>query len=185
MRVISAVVFTMLLAAPAYAQRDAVSADLSPEAAAGVFRSAVADVCVPAVLGNGVSALSSAQRGMLRPTQDAETRKQAGASPDETVWDVMDGKGVVTVREKAGRCVVSVYGPPAAATIQTVAQALVGPPGFQRLAQPVIAANGLGQTLQFSYDGRAVVAQLTGSEPGMAGHQSRFSVVTATVFRAQ
>ncbi len=92
---------------------------------------------------------------------------------------------VVTVREKAGRCVVSVYGPPAAATIRTLSQALIGPPGFQRMAQPVGAPDGLGQTLQFSADGRAVIAVLDGSEPGMPGHQSRFSVVTASVFRAQ
>lgn len=175
----------LIMASPALAQRPAVSADLSPEAAAEVFRSAVTDVCVPAVTGNGVSALALAQRGRLQPTQDAETRRQAGAAPDETVWDVMDGKGVVTVREKAGRCVVSVYGPPAAATIRTLSQALIGPPGFQRMAQPVGAPDGLGETLQFSADGRAVIAVLEGSEPGMPGHQSRFSVVTASVFRAQ
>ena len=171
-----------LLAAPAFAQREAVSADLSPEAAADVFRSAVTEVCVPAVTSGGVSALPEAQRGKLRPTNDPETRRQAGAGADETVWDVMDGKGVVTLREKAGRCVVSVYGPAVVQTIARVAQELVGPPGFQRMATPSVEPGGMGQTLHFSSDGRAVIVQLKGSEPGMPGHQSRFSVVTATVF---
>jgi len=181
MRVISVVVFTLLLAAPAHAQRAAVSADLSPEEAGQVFREAVVDACVPAVMGSGVSGLSAAQRGRLQPTNDAETRKQAGAAPDETVWDVMDGKGVVTVREKAGRCVVSVYGPAAAPTIQNVAQSLARSSGFERLAS---ASPGLGQTLAMMSGGRRVMVQLVGAEPGIAGHQSRFSVVTATVFVA-
>ena len=182
MRIAFLAVLAALAGAPASAQRAAVSADLSPEVAAQVFGDAVASVCVPAVTGGGVSGLSAAQRGTLQPTNDAETRKQAGAAPDETVWDVMDGKGVVTVREKVGRCVVSVYGPSAGATVQTVAQALTGAAGFQRLASP---ASGVGQTLQASSNGRSVMVQLAGSDPGMSGHQSRFSVVTATVFVAQ
>lgn len=171
------------LAGFAHAQRAAVSADLSPEAAAEVFRNAVLEACVPAVTGAGVSGLSAAQRGKLQPTNDAETRKQAGAGPDETVWDVMDGKGVVTVREKAGRCVVSVYGPPAVPTMMSVAQGLTGGAGFERLAGG--AGGGISQTLSGSSGGKSVMVQLSGSEPGMPGHQSRFSVLTATVFVAQ
>ncbi len=180
MRAIGLVLLGCLAIAPAHAQRDAVSADLSPETAAHVFQDAVKDVCVPAVTSGGVSALPAAQRGKLQTTNDAEMRRQAGALPDETVWDVMDGKGVVAIREKAGRCVATVYGPPAVATIMSVAKALT-PTGFERLvgAPP---PNGFGQTLYFSSDGRRVMVQLNGSEPGMPGHQSRFSVVTATVF---
>ena len=62
MRDFSAAVMALMFAAPAHAQRDAVSPDLSPETAAGVFRSAVMDVCVPAVTRNGVSALPAAQQ---------------------------------------------------------------------------------------------------------------------------
>ena len=182
MKIFSAVALVWLLAAPVHAQRGAVSADLSPEAAGEAFKSAVTNVCVPAVTGVGVSGLSAAQRGSLQPTNDAETRRQAGAGPDETVWDVMDGKGVVTVREKAGRCVVSVYGPAAAATVMSVGQGLAGASGFERLAG---GAGGIGQTLSGSSNGKRVMVQLNGSEPGMAGHQSRFSVVMATVFVAQ
>jgi hypothetical protein len=170
-----------LMSAPAFAQRDAVSSALSPEAAGEIFRSAVVDACVPAVTGGGVSGLTATQRGRLQPTNDAEMRKQAGAAAEETVWDVMDGKGVVTVREKTGRCVVSVYGPPAAATVVGVAQDLVGQHGFERLAGGV-QSGGIAQTLYLSSNGRRVMVQLSGSEPGMPGHQSRFSVVTATVF---
>lgn len=182
MRIAVLALVAVLVGAPAFAQRGAVSPDLSPEAAGEAFKQAVVDACVPAVTGSGVSGLSAAQRGSLQPTNDAATRKQAGAAPDETVWDVMDGKGVVTVREKAGRCVVSVYGPSAGTTVQNVAQALTGRAGFQRLASP---ASGVGQTLQASSNGRSVMVQLSGSDPGMPGHQSRFSVVTATVFVAQ
>lgn len=179
MRAIYGLLAVLLVSAPAYSQRAAVSANLSPEAAGEIFRNAVVEACVPAVTGNGVSGLSATQRGRLQPTNDAETRQQAGAAADETVWDVVDGKGVVTVREKRGRCVVSVYGPPAAPTIIGVSQAL---PGFERLAS---TGQGLGQTLSASVNGKSVMVRLAGSEPGMPGHQSRFSVVTATVFIAQ
>lgn len=185
MKVYVSLVAAALLACPAFAQPPAVSPDLSPAAAGEVFKSTVTEACVPAVTGGGVSSLPESQRGKLRPTNDPETRKQAGAGPDETVWDVMDGKGVVTLREKSGRCVVSVYGPAAAQTIASVAKALSGPPGFQRMAAPTNDPGGMGQTLFFSSNGRAVMVQLKGSEPGMPGHQSRFSVVTATVFVAQ
>lgn len=191
MRDFSAAVMALMFAAPAHAQRDAVSPDLSPETAAGVFRSAVMDVCVPAVTRNGVSALPAAQQGKLRPTQDAETRKQAGAGPDEIVWDVVGGKGVVTLREKAGRCVVSVYGPPAGATVAAVAGA-ASDAGFRtegyRFWQPEqpenIAAN-MTRAGSDSPDGKGVAIRAEGANPGAPGHQSRFSVVTATVTRAQ
>ena len=71
---------------------------------------------------------------------------------------------------------------PKPAVMQKVAQALTGAAGFQRLASP---ASGVGQTLQAASNGRSVMVQLAGSDPGMVGHQSRFSVVTATVFVAQ
>ena len=183
MRVISAAIVTLLLAAPAYAQRDAVSPDLSPEVAASVFQAAVATVCVPAVTGNGVSGVMAAQQGKLRPTQDAETRKQAGASPDETVWDVMDGKGVVTVREKPGQCVVSVYGAPAKAAVAGISQALSAAPGVRGVSIAIVS--DLKQTVTFEVGPRPVQVQIAGSEPGSPGHQSRFSVVTATVTRTQ
>lgn len=183
MKAVSAVVFALLLAAPAYAQRDAVSADLSPEMAGQVFARTVAQICVPAVVGSGVSGLTVAQQGALRPTQDAETRKQAGAGPDETVWDVMDGKGVVTVREKAGRCVVSVYGAPAKAAVAGVSEALASAPSV-RVATTVVV-NELKRTLTFEVGPRPVTIQVEGSEPGAPGHQSRFSVVAATVLRGQ
>jgi hypothetical protein len=165
---------------PALAQtpREAVSSTLSPEAAAAVFNDAVTSVCVPAVAGGGIPA---GVRAKLQATTDPATRKQSGAAADETVWDVVAGKGVVTIRERPGRCVVSVYGPPASATIQALAQQLVGS-GFERLAAGA-PPNGFGQTLMRT-GGKRMMATLAGSDPGMPGHQSRFSVVTATVFSA-
>lgn len=99
-------VAALAVALPAYAQRTAVSAQLSPEAAGEAFGRAVSEVCVPAVSGNGVSSVAPAREGKLSPTQDAEMRRQAGAEADETVWDVAEARGVVTVREKGGgaRC---------------------------------------------------------------------------------
>lgn len=110
MRTLAIAAAILISATPALAQRTAVSAQLSPEAAGEAFSRAVIEVCVPAVASNGVSSLGAARDGKLSPTQDAEMRRQAGAEADETVWDVADARGVVTVREKAGRCVVSVYG---------------------------------------------------------------------------
>ena len=183
MKAVSAVVLALLFAAPAHAQRDAVSADLSPEIAGQVFSRTVAEICVPAVSGYSISGVAAARDGKLRPTQDAETRKQAGAEPDETVWDVMDGKGVVTVREKAGHCVVSVYGAPAKAAVDGVTQALASVPGARGIRT---APDGeLKTRTTFEVGPRPVVVQVLGSEPGSPGHQSKFSVVTATVLRGQ
>jgi hypothetical protein len=165
--------------APAFAQRDAISSTLSPEAAAAAFDDAVIAVCIPAV---SQGAVPAAVRGKLQQTSDAATRKQAGAAADETVWDVMAGKGVVTVHEKPGRCIVSVYGPSAGATIADLAKLLVNSK-FERLAGSA-APNGLGQTLTRTADGKRLMVVLKGSDPGMPGHQSRFSVITATVFSA-
>lgn len=176
-----AIAALMLAAAPAVAQRTAVSAELSPEMAGAAFSRAVMDVCVPAVTGAGVSSLGVAREGKVSPTQDAVMRRQAGAEADETVWDVAEAKGVVTVREKAGRCIVSVYGPASAPTIIGAMQALGGA-GFEPMMGK---ADGFTQTLIGTQGGKRVSVQLVGSEPGSAGHQSRFSVVTATVFVAQ
>lgn len=167
-----------IAAAPAFAQRSAVSADLSPEMAAEAFKRAVLEVCVPAATGNGVSALAAARNGKLSPTQDADTRRQAGAAADETVWEVAEARGVVTVREAKGRCSVSVYGPAVTQTIMGAMQSLSGA-GFEAMA----GAGGAGfrQTLLGSSGGKRVSVQLSGAEPGAQGHQSRFSVITATV----
>ncbi len=184
MKAISATVVALLLAAPAYAQRDAVSADLSPEMAGQVFAKTVADICVPAVTGYPISGLTAVKDGKLKRTQDAETRKQAGASAGETVWDVMDGKGVVTVREvSGGGCVVSVYGAPAKATIDGAAEALKAVPGAKGVRTNVV--NPLKQMTTFEAGPRPVVVEVVGAEPGSPGHQSKFSVVTAMVRRGQ
>jgi hypothetical protein len=169
---------------PAFAQRAAVSADLSPEAAGQAFRRAVVEGCVPAVTGLGLSAVAAAQQGQLQPTQDAETRRQSGAGADETVWDVAEARGVVMIREKAGRCVASVYGPASAPTIMNVAQAL-STAGFEPMVGPASPSGGFTQTLVGARGGRRVTVQLSGAEPGAPGNQSKFSVVTATVFAAQ
>lgn len=170
-------VVAAMAAAPVLAQRSAVSADLSPAAAAEAFKQAVVSVCVPAVTGGGVSALALAREGNVQPTQDAETRRQAGAAADETVWDVADARGVVTVREKAGQCVVTVYGPASGPTVADATLALVLR-GFEALAGP---ADGFTQTLTGRRNGRRMLVQLSGANPGGPGHQSKFSVVTATV----
>jgi hypothetical protein len=167
---------------PAHAQRTAVSSDLSPEMAGQVFRQTVADVCVPAVAGNGVGALAAARSGGLSPTQDADTRRQAGASANETVWDVAAARGVVTVREAQGRCTVSVYGPAVAATMMSAMQDLSGK-GFEPMAGA--SGDGFRQSLLGTSNGKRVSVQLSGAEPGGAGHQSRFTVITATVAALQ
>lgn len=169
---------------PASAQRAAVSANLSPEAAALAFRKAVMDGCVQAVTGSGVSATAAAGMGILQPTQDTETRRQAGAGPNETVWDASDARGVVTVREAAGRCVASVYGPPPTQTILGISQAL-SDAGFEALAGPASPGGGFTQTLAGTINGKRVSVQMSGAEPGASGNRSTFSVVTATVFVTQ
>jgi hypothetical protein len=187
MRLFPAVVFTTLLAAalpaPAHAQREAIAPTLSPEMAAEAFEDAVTNACVPAVLSSaGWEGLAPAVRGRLEASSDAAARKQVGAADDETVLNVKAARGVVFVRQKPGRCTVSVYGPPAMPTILALAGVLAGPPhGFEKLMQAP-PPNGFGQSLLKVENGRRVMVQLRGSEPGMPGHQSRFSVVTATVF---
>lgn len=183
MRIAMLVALAGLAAAPAFAQRDAVSASLSPEKAAEIFADAVTGACLSAAAGAGVSALAPAQRGRLQTTSDPEMRRQAGAAPDETVWDVMDGKGVVTIRERAGRCVVSAYGTAVAPTLSAVIAVLEGSHGFERtvMAPP---SDRISQSLTGDKGGKHLTVKLEGLQPGQQGNQSRFSVVTATVFVA-
>jgi hypothetical protein len=176
MRPIALALCAGLLASPAVAQRDAISPSLSPEAAASAFSDAVTSICIPAVEAGGVNALPASAKAKVQASSDANTRQQTGAAADENVWDVVSAKGVVLIREKRGRCVASVYGPPVVPTILNVAQGL-SKAGFERLVQAP-PPNGFGQTLS----GKGMMIQLNGSEPGMPGHRSRFSVVTATVF---
>ncbi len=182
-----AIAALMLAALPAQAQRSAVSAELSPEMAGAAFSRAVMDVCVPAVAGSGVSSLGAAREGKVSPTQDAVMRRQAGAEADETVWDVAEARGVVTVREKAGRCVVSVYGAEVLPTFEALERADTEV-GFKRSMYmspgagiPVSHSTFLEGELQ----GKKLKISVIGVEPGTPGHQSRFSVVTATVSLAQ
>jgi hypothetical protein len=176
------VLLAAAVATPALAQRDAISSALSPEAAAAAFNDAVLNACLPAMKAPmGLGSLPASVKSKFSPTNDVTTRTQAGAADDEVVWDVNAARGVVTIHEKPGRCTVSVYGPAAISTIMSLAQALTGSPGFERLASP---ASGLGQTLIKTDGGRRITVQIVASEPGMPAHKSRFSVVTATVFSA-
>jgi hypothetical protein len=169
---------TPLAASAQGALREAISPGLSPEDASAAFSDAVMTGCVAAVAGGKrVEALGAG--GKFIATRDAATRAEVGATPEETVWNVAAAKGVVTMHEKAGRCVASVYGPPAAMTVMKVGQTLAAA-GFERMA--VTQGPGISQSLYRIADGKRVQVTLSGSEPGMPGHKSRFSVVTATVF---
>lgn len=176
-----AIALACLVATPALAQRTAVAIELSPERAAEVFIATVKDVCLPAVSGNGVSALPAAGNGGLRPTQDGEARRQANAGPDETVWEVSQARGVVTVREKPGQCAVSVYGPPAGQLVKDL-EAAVRPAFASSGGQET---NALTRQLQGAVGGKALRLQIEGAEPGTAGNLSQFSVVTASVHAVQ
>ncbi|MDP3739594.1 MAG: hypothetical protein Q8R02_19555 [Hyphomonadaceae bacterium] len=185
MRIAMLALVALTAAAPASAQREAISSALSPEAAAAAFTDAVVNVCVPAAVGAGVGALPAETRSRLQATTDSETRRQAGAAADETVWDVLSAKGVVTIHGKQGRCMVSVYGPSATQTVMGLAGRLTAlPKPFMRTVTP--SKSGMKQKgerlARFDNDKAAmVIVELVGSEPGTPGHQSRFSVVTATV----
>lgn len=184
MRITALAIAALVAAAPASAQREAVSPALSPEAAGAAFSDAALNVCVPAIASQqGMRGVAQAVRSKLSPTNDVATRAQAGAKPDEMVWDVLGARGVVTIHEREGRCAVSAYGPPAMATIMSLSQQLTAA-GFERLATTA-PPGGPKQTLMKTAGGQRVTVQLGASEPGSPGHQSRFTVVTATVFAAQ
>lgn len=170
--------------APAFGQqvlREAISPMLSPEAAAAAFDDAVVNGCIASVA-KGARIAAGGFAGKVSANLNADTRKEIGATDDETVFDVVAGKGVVIVKEKDGRCAVSVYGPPASATVMALARRLAAPEqGFERL-MTAPSPNGLGESLFKFADGKRMQVTIRGSEPGMPGHKSRFSVVTATVF---
>jgi hypothetical protein len=151
--------------------------------AAVAFQDAVTTACIPAVSNSGGwNGLPAAVQTRLEASSSADTRKQVGADADETVFDVVSARGVVFIRQKQGRCSVSVYGPPAMATIMNLAGVLRGSSyGFESLVQAP-PPNGFGQSLMKIDSGRRVMIQIRGSEPGMPGHQSGFTVITATVF---
>jgi len=178
MRLAAITIAAILCAAPALAQREAISATLSPEAANAAFNDAVITACIPAVSGNGMSGIPAPAQAKFAPTNDVGTRRQAGAAADETVWDALGARGVVTIHEKRGRCVVSVYGPPAAPAIIGLAQVLSSTHGFERL----VGTGGPEQSLTKMAGGKKLMVKLAASEPGMPGHASRFTVITATVF---
>ncbi len=160
--------------------RAAVSMELSPQDAASAFEGAVVDGCIKAISGGQrIEELPDGARSLYQLTRDRATRDQVNAEPDEKVWDVATGRGVVAIKEKAGRCSVSVYGPPAAPTMIALAGKL-GQQGFERLA--TAGSGGMSQTLRAEMNGRSLQVMLRGSDPGFPGHSSRFSVVTATVF---
>ncbi|MDZ4762305.1 MAG: hypothetical protein SGJ21_14675 [Alphaproteobacteria bacterium] len=167
---------------PALAQtpREAISVDLSPADVAAAFEDAALSACAPAIAeASLIAGLPPDVRRRFVSSSDVETSRISGAAPSDAVFDVLAGKGVVTVREGDGRCIVSAYGPPASPTIRALA-ARLSAEGFERLA--AAGPTGLSQSLVRFVNGRRVQAILSGSEPGMPGHQSRFSVVTATFF---
>lgn len=174
----------LLLVSGATAQdRTAISAELSPEEAAATFEEALTEICVAAISG-GVRAaqLPAEARGLIQVNREPGARVEVGALPEETVWDVVAAMGVVRVRETQGRCTVSAYGPPAAATLSAIARNMAdGPERFERLASTP-GRSGLAQSLSRKDERRRVQVILDGSEPGMPGHSSRFSVISASVF---
>lgn len=167
---------------PAHAQRTAISVNLSPEAAAEAFTRTVFDVCVPAIAGNGVSSLAAAREGRVQPTQDAATRRQAGANESETVWEVMAARGVVTIRETQGRCAVSVYGPAVDTTLAALAGA--AQPAGLRPVDLSGARSPLSLHLRGQVQARPIAVDALGAAPGAPEHQSKFSVITASVTAA-
>jgi hypothetical protein len=177
MRSVALIFLCALCAGAAHGQRAAVSADLSPEMAAEVFRRTVREVCLPAAAKGSVSAIAPARTGAVQPTNDPDMRRQASAALDDTVWEVAAARGVVTVSEGNKRCTVSVYGPPVAETILNTANDLARE-DFKAAAGPWSAS---WQTLLRERDGQRISVQLSGSEPGAPEHQSRFPVITATV----
>jgi hypothetical protein len=166
----------LALVAPAHAQRPAIASDLSPEAASVAFEDTVINACLVAV--GGGQRIGQVGSGRLEPSRDVEVARQLGAAPGDGVWEAVAARGVVAVKESEGRCTVSVYGPRAQPVMAALSAKLVAA-GFERLAAP---AQGLHQSLQRAGGGRRVQAMITGSEPGMPGHLSRFPVVTATLF---
>jgi hypothetical protein len=174
------------LAAPAMAQgglREAIPSQLAPADAERLFEAAVSKVCVAAV-GQGVrvAQLPLDAREGFTVARDPLTRAEVGAGPEETVWQAVEAGRVVTIREAAGRCTVLTYGPPAALSLSKLAGQLAGETEtFERL-MTVPGRTGLAQSLFRRTPGRRVQVMLDGSEPGMPGHRSQFSVLSATVF---
>lgn len=179
MKFVAVLAVLAALAGPALAQQQAISPSLSPEQAAAAFEDAVMNGCIAGVA-SGERVGGGAFAGKLSANVSPETRAQVGAAADEAVFDVEAARGVVAMKEKDGRCAVSVYGPEASETVMAVAARLAGQ-GFERLASAP-SPNGLRESLTKTEGGKRLQVTITGSEPGMPGHRSRFSVTTATVF---
>ena len=185
--VIAVLALGLASGAPGHAQtglHPAISPSLSPQDVASAFADGVVEVCAPAVVsGKRLSVLAPAIRARISRASDPDAARQVGAEAGDGVWDVVSAKGVVRIREHDGRCVVSAYGPPAVATLAQVARRLEGSgQGFERLAPT--PGVGASEALVRTAGGARVQVMLQGSEPGKAGDKSRFSVLTATVFRS-
>jgi hypothetical protein len=160
--------------------REAISPSLSPEDAADAFDDAAINGCIASVA-SGMRINQAGYAANVTINENADARSQAGAAGDETVFDVIAGKGVVSVKDKPGRCSVSVYGPAASGVVMALARKLAAEEQFERLASAP-SPNGYAEQLTKTASGKKLMVTIRGSEPGMPGHKSRFSVTTLTVF---
>jgi hypothetical protein len=183
--VVAALIAALGSGAPVLAQvplHEAISPSLSQQDVAAAFEAAVVDICAPAVIaGQRLSAAAPGIRARIAAASDADAARQVGAEAGDSVWEVAAARGVVRIRERNGRCMVSAYGPPAATTLGQVARRLAASgQGFERLV--ATPGPGAAESLVRRAGDSRVQATLGGSEPGMQGNRSRFSVLTATVF---
>jgi hypothetical protein len=158
---------------------------ISAEDIAAGFRNGVRDYCAPAVLeALPLDQWPAARRAGLSVAEPA-ARTFLHAAETDKVWNVAPGAGAVFIVEKTpGECLVTTYGPPLVPTFKTVGEALIAEPLAMRPVKPPPLPDAMILRLvKLIGTDTAVVVDLIGSEPGMPGHASRFTDMTAFVSR--
>jgi hypothetical protein len=97
-----------------------------------------------------------------------------------TAWAPASAKGIVMIDEAPAACEVSAYGPPVEVTIGMVKEALTAK-GYMPAPSVAPGRGFFFANLGKQANGRSLLVQLSGSEPGAAGTLSRFSTLSAKV----
>lgn len=149
---------------------------LSPQEVSAGFAVAVVEGCAAAAeAGKTLAQLGSSK--IVRETGPSMIPLKAGA----TGWAPIPGQGIVSIEEEAdGKCNVSAYGPPVAATFDAVVSALRAK-GYAPQPMPDGGPKFHQHSLALTADGRTVTVTLIGNDPGAAGMRSRFSIVSGFV----
>jgi hypothetical protein len=147
---------------------------LSAAVVAQGFSDAVIAGCADAAeAGKSIEALKS-------PAIVPDNGPRGPLTPGAKAWAPVKGQGIVTIDETSSSCMVSAYGPPVEDTFREVSEALKAR-GYLAIPGAPEPPKLFSARLEKLMEGKTVMVNLSGNEPGAAGRMSRFSTLLAIV----